>query len=90
MEEADFKIADLVSVTVYVSDLNDALKTNDVYKEKSLEREAGTRHRSSGAASGTFYFLTFLHSMAYACVCVTSPKKRSRLPFQNLSMRSSE
>ncbi len=33
VEEAGFKMTDLVSVTVYVTDLNDVAKMNDVYKE---------------------------------------------------------
>ncbi|HEY5256327.1 MAG TPA: RidA family protein [Acidobacteriaceae bacterium] len=33
VEEAGFKMTDLVSVTVYVADLNDVPKMNDVYKK---------------------------------------------------------
>ena len=33
VEDAGFKLTDLVSVTVYVTDLNDVAKMNDVYKE---------------------------------------------------------
>ena len=33
VEEAGFKMTDLVSVTVYVTDLNDVPKMNDVYKK---------------------------------------------------------
>jgi 2-iminobutanoate/2-iminopropanoate deaminase len=33
VEQAGFKMADLVSVTVYVTDLNDVPKMNDVYKK---------------------------------------------------------
>jgi 2-iminobutanoate/2-iminopropanoate deaminase len=33
LEEAGFKMTDLVSVTVYVTDLNDVEKMNEVYKK---------------------------------------------------------
>jgi 2-iminobutanoate/2-iminopropanoate deaminase len=33
VEEAGFKMTDLVSVTVYVADVNDVAKMNDVYKK---------------------------------------------------------
>ncbi len=33
VEQAGFKMSDLVSVTVYVTDLNDVPKMNDVYKK---------------------------------------------------------
>ncbi len=33
VKEAGFKLSDIVSVTVYVTDLNDVAKMNDVYKK---------------------------------------------------------